>query len=253
MTQPAGSVRVAMPSAPADDAPHILVVDDDARIRSLLTRYLARDGYRVTMAANAAEAEARMGALAFDLIVCDVMMPGESGVSLTRRLRAMGTPQARVPVLMLTARGETSARIEGLEAGADDYLAKPFEPRELSLRIGSILRRSAMPAPAAAPEIAHFGGFAFNRARNELRQGDVPVHLTERECEILGRLSEANGDVVARHVLAGSAAANDRTIDVQINRLRRKIEADAASPLHLQTVRGIGYRLVLDDRSAVPT
>lgn len=232
----------ASAAALPDDAPHLLVVDDDSRIRSLLTRYLAQAGYRVTAAADAAEARQRMAALAFDLIVLDVMMPGESGVDFSRSLRAAG---AATPILMLTARAGSDDRILGLEAGVDDYLPKPFEPRELQLRIAAILRRAAAPAPAQAPQVAHFGPCEFHVSRGELRRAGEALRITDRERDILRALVAANGAPVARGALAGDAA-HERTIDVQVTRLRRKIEADPANPLLLQTVRGAGYRLVLD-------
>ena len=236
-------MTVSPPAAAAlpDDAPHLLVVDDDSRIRTLLTRYLAQAGYRVTAAADAAEARQRMAALAFDLIVLDVMMPGESGVDLSRSLRDAG---ATTPILMLTARGGADDRILGLEAGVDDYLPKPFEPRELALRIAAILRRAPTPAPAAASAVAHFGPCEFHAARGELRRAGEAVRITDRERDILHALVSANGAPVPRAALAGDAAG-ERTIDVQVTRLRRKIEDDPANPLLLQTVRGAGYRLAL--------
>lgn len=228
----------------ADDAPHLLVVDDDARLRSLLSRYLMRAGYRVSSAANAREARDRLTVFQFDLIVLDVMMPGETGLQFAAGLRAGGGPQARAPILMLTARSAASDRIEGLEAGVDDYLAKPFEPRELVLRIAAILRRTAPAAPLAARE-ARFGAFTFDLARGDLRRAGAPVALTDRERDMLAALARAGGEAVSRAALGG-AETSERAIDVQINRLRRKIEADPANPLYLQTARGIGYRLVLE-------
>ncbi|MGE3247018.1 MAG: response regulator [Beijerinckiaceae bacterium] len=228
---------------PEDDAAHLLLIDDDRRIRSLMSRYLLRTGYRVTTAADAAEARRRMEGLAFDLIIVDVMMPGESGMDFVRWLRG----HSQIPVLMLTARAEAGDRIEGLEVGVDDYLTKPFEPRELSLRIASILRR-ASPAPAlAAPQVVRFGPFVFHVERGELRQGDDTIRLTERERSMLQILARKAGEPISRDELAGSMeAGNERTIDVHINRLRRKIERDPANPLFLQTARGSGYRLVVD-------
>ncbi|HET9902920.1 MAG TPA: response regulator [Xanthobacteraceae bacterium] len=229
-------------SVPADDAPHLLLVDDDRRIRDLLSRFLANEGYRVTTAENAAQARAKLAGLTFDLIVLDVMMPGESGFELARSIRA----SSPVPILMLTARSEIGDRITGLELGADDYVPKPFEPRELSLRIANILKR-AQPAPEPAQETVRFGDFVFHIARGELRQGDEIIHLTDREREMLRILSEQAGATVPRMALAGSngRAINERAVDVQVNRLRRKIERDPANPLFVQTVRGIGYRLVV--------
>lgn len=227
---------------PADDAPHLLVVDDDTRIRNLLREFLSANGFRVTAAGNAAEARRKLDGLAFDLLVLDVMMPGESGVDLTRSLRATRD----VPILMLTALSETEARIIGLEAGADDYLAKPFEPRELVLRINSILRR-ATPPPGDDIEQIVFGPFAFSLAKRELRKGGESIRLTEREQEILATFARRRGDTVPRHELVPEGGeVGERTIDVQINRLRRKIEVDPANPVWLQTVRGIGYRLAAD-------
>lgn len=227
-----------------DEAAHLLIVDDDRRIRDLTSRYLHRQGFRVTTAASATEARRRMDGLSFDLIVLDVMMPGETGVEFARSLRAGGL---QVPVLMLTARAETAHRLEGLEAGADDYLAKPFEPRELELRIASILRRATpLPAPAAVQAV-RFGAFTFHIERGELRNGEDMVRLTERERVMLQLLARAGATPVPREELAGGAqGSNERTIDVQINRLRRKIETDPANPLYLQTARGAGYRLVCE-------
>ncbi|MFG1363759.1 response regulator [Xanthobacter versatilis] len=224
----------------ADDAPHLLVVDDDNRIRTLLSRFLTEHGYRVTTAANAAEARGRLDGLAFDLLVLDVMMPGESGLDLARDLRR----SSAVPILMLTARSETSDRITGLEAGVDDYLAKPFEPRELLLRIGSILKRALPPAQKAI-ESVRFGEFAFHLERGELTRNTEIVRITERERDMLRALAEAPGETVPRLALAGGGAASERAVDVQVNRLRRKLERDPANPIFLQTVRGIGYRLVV--------
>ena len=228
---------------PADDAAHILVVDDDRRIRGLLSRFLAANGYRVTVAQDAAEARAHMRSLAFDLMVLDVMMPGENGVDFARSLRDGDD----VPILMLTARAEAEDRVAGLEAGVDDYLAKPFEARELLLRIASILRRAQPRVAKIETQSVRFGPFVFHVERGELRQGEEIVRLTEREREMLALLARAAGDSVPREALAGAGgAANERTVDVQVNRLRRKIEADPANPQHLQTARGTGYRLVLE-------
>jgi len=225
---------------PPDDAPHLLVVDDDRRIRALLSRFLVTEGYRVTTAESSREARAKLEGLNFDLLILDVMMPGENGFDLVRSLRA-GSP---VPILMLTARDEKENRIKGLEIGADDYLAKPFEPRELSLRVASILRR-ARPPSAEPPESVRFGPFVFHLARGELRRGDEVIRLTDREREMLRVLAASVGETVLRQALAGNGDnVSERTVDVQINRLRRKIENDPANPLIVQTVRGLGYRLV---------
>jgi two-component system, OmpR family, phosphate regulon response regulator OmpR len=243
----AAAARAAEPimTAPvaslSDDAPHLLVVDDDRRIRDLLSRYLAREGYRVTTAGNAAEARAKLDGLSFDLLVLDVMMPGESGFDLAKAIRA----SSAVPILMLTARDESEDRIRGLELGADDYVAKPFEARELSLRITNILKRQ-LPAPAPQAETVKFGEFIFHFSRGELRRGEEVVHLTDRERDMLRVLAARPGETVPRMALAGSGGtSNERAVDVQVNRLRRKIERDPAHPLIVQTVRGIGYRLVV--------
>lgn len=229
----------------ADDAPHLLVVDDDRVIRQTLARYLTNNGYRVTTADNARAARKKLDGLTFDLLILDVMMPGETGFDLARAIRQGGAgPTAEVPILMLTARSELSDRITGLEIGADDYLAKPFEPRELLLRIGGILRR-AMPAPQPVVESVRFGDFHFQLARLELKKGDEVVRLTDREKEMLRVLAVKPGETVPRYDLAAPGGdINERTVDVQVNRLRRKIEVDPTNPVHLQTVRGIGYRLI---------
>jgi two-component system phosphate regulon response regulator OmpR len=229
----------------ADDAPHLLVVDDDRRLRQLLTRFLNQHGYRVTAAATAAEAEAKLAHLVFDLIVLDVMMPGESGFDFARRLRQ----DSGVPIVMLTARAEPADRVQGLEIGADDYLPKPFEPRELLLRVGNILKRLSNETNENRPqrEAVRFGDFIFRLDRGELRRDGEIVRITDREREILTILADRAGEHVPREELAGNgAAASERTVDVQMNRLRRKVERDPANPVYLQTVRGIGYRLVVD-------
>jgi two-component system phosphate regulon response regulator OmpR len=225
---------------PTDDAPHLLVVDDDRRIRDLLSRYLIGEGYRVTTAESASQARSKLDGLSFDLLILDVMMPGETGFELAESIRTSST----VPILMLTARSEADNRIKGLELGADDYVPKPFEPRELSLRIANILKRTK-PAPPSTPETVRFESFVFHLVRGELKQGETVVHLTDREREMLRVLSETPGETVPRQALAGNGVANnERAVDVQINRLRRKIERDPANPLIVQTVRGIGYRLM---------
>ncbi len=223
-----------------DDAPHLLVVDDDVRILELLNRYLQEQGFRITAAQNGAEARRKLEGLEFDLIIADVMMPGESGLSLTRSLKEIRD----VPVILLTALTEAEARISGLEAGADDYLGKPFEPRELVLRVNNILRRSAADQPMKIEQIM-FGPFTFSLARRELKRGSEIVRLTEREQEIMLVFAEHTGETVPRHELSDSEAG-ERSIDVQINRLRRKIEEDPANPVWLQTVRGIGYKLSIE-------
>jgi two-component system, OmpR family, phosphate regulon response regulator OmpR len=227
-----------------DDAAHVLVVDDDRRLRALLSSYLVKNGHRVTVAATAAEARGFLDGLAFDIIVLDVMMPGENGFDFAAALRG----RSQVPILMLTARGEPHDRVRGLEIGVDDYLAKPFEPRELLLRIGSVLRRTRA-AAVGAPETAvvRFGRFAFSLERGELRAGDETIRITERERDMLRLLSANVGAIVSREALSGSGgAAQERTVDVLVNRLRRKIEQDPANPTYLQTARGAGYRLIAD-------
>ena len=200
-----------------------------------------REGYRVTTADNAADARAKLESLSFDLLVLDVMMPGETGFQLAKSLRE----SSAVPILMLTAKAEIDSRITGLELGADDYVPKPFEPRELSLRIANILKRT-IPAPPPAIESVRFGDFVFHLGRGELKRGEEIVHLTDRERDMLRVLAAAPGETVPRMALAGDGGgANERAVDVQVNRLRRKIERDPANPLFVQTVRGIGYRLVV--------
>jgi len=230
-------------AALADDAPHLLVVDDDRRIRDLLSRFLLAEGYRVTTADTAEDARAKLAGLRFDLLILDVMMPGQNGFEFARALRTSST----VPILMLTARGEAESRIAGLECGADDYVGKPFEPRELSLRVASILKR-ARPAPSPRVESVRFGDFLFHIVRGELKRGEEAIHLTDRERDMLRLLSASPGETVPRLALAGNGgnggAIGERAVDVQINRLRRKIERDPANPLFVQTVRGTGYRLV---------
>ena len=224
-----------------DTEPHLLVVDDDLRLRELLRRYLADSGFRVTGAADASEARAQLASFAFDLVVLDVMMPGESGLDLTRSLRTR--PERRVPVLLLTAMGEAEDRVNGLEQGADDYLVKPFEPRELVLRIRNILQRR-LGAEAIAGEVK-FGAFRFDLARSELFRGGDAVHLTTAETGLLSVLAQQAGQPVSREELSQSAAfsGNIRNVDVQMTRLRRKIEPDPRYPRYLQTVRGTGYVL----------
>jgi two-component system phosphate regulon response regulator OmpR len=227
---------------PGDDAPHLLVVDDDTRIRNLLKQYLSENGFRVTVAGTAAEARRKLAGLDFDLIVLDVMMPGENGVELTRSLRNGNA----VPILMLTALSETDSRINGLEAGADDYLPKPFDPRELILRINNVLRRGG---PQLTPKLEQivFGPYTFQISRRELKRGGEMLRLTDREQEILAIFAGRAGETIPRHELVGEDSdVGERTIDVQINRLRRKIERDPSNPVWLQTVRGIGYRLSVE-------
>ncbi|MCF1502530.1 MULTISPECIES: response regulator [Afifella] len=232
----------AVPAELPDDAPHLLVIDDDNRIRSLLSRFLRNGGYRATVAASAEEARRHLSAMTFDLLIVDVMMPGENGMDLVASLRKTDD----VPILMLTARSEAESRVRGLELGADDYLAKPFEPRELLLRISNILKRGS-PPPVREIEFVRFGPFTFHLERGELKRGLEPIRLTDRERELLTAFSSRPGETVPRHeLLSSSDASGERTVDVQVNRLRRKIEADPSNPVHLQTVRGIGYRLMVD-------
>ena len=229
-------------SVPKDDAPHLLVIDDDTRIRTLLRQYLTENGYRVSVAGNADEARRKLKGLDFDLLIVDVMMPGESGVELTKSLRE----HKSVPILMLTALSETDSRIAGLEAGADDYLPKPFDPRELILRINNILRRGG---PQQTPKVEQivFGPYTFQIARRELKKSGEPLKLTDREQDILAIFAERAGETIPSHeIVANDSEVGERTIDVQINRLRRKIERDPANPVWLQTVRGIGYRLSVE-------
>ncbi len=225
-----------------DDLPHILVVDDDRRIRQLLQSYLLENDFRVSVAASAAEAREKMRGMMFDAAVLDIMMPGESGLELTKALRREGN---RLPVLMLSALADTSDRIAGLETGSDDYLAKPFEPRELLLRIRDLLRRQDGVGRSRAEVV--FGPFVFNVQRGELRKGADTIRLTTREKDFLRILSSHAGAAVARTDLAPEGSEEGaRSVDVQINRLRQKIEDDPSNPLHLQTVRGAGYVLHID-------
>jgi two-component system, OmpR family, phosphate regulon response regulator OmpR len=223
-----------------DNPAHLLVVDDDDRIRALLKRYLSGLGHAVTVAKDAANARALIDSLVFDLIILDVMMPGEDGVSLTRALRV----ERDTPIILLTARGDANHRIEGLSAGADDYLAKPFEPEELALRIASVLKR-ARPAPAV--DVLTMGDSAWNVARQELRRDGALVRLTQAERDLMVALAARPGATITREELARKAGvAMDRSVDVQVTRLRRKLEDDPSEPVYLQTVRGLGYRLTAD-------
>jgi two-component system phosphate regulon response regulator OmpR len=230
---------MTLPATLPDNAPHLLVVDDDRRIRDLLSRFLAGEGYRVTTAETAPDARAKLKNLSFDLLVLDVMMPGESGLELTRALRR----EDRVPILLLSAMAEPEDRVNGLEQGADDYLAKPFEPRELVLRIRNILERR--PAPNAGLHEIRFGGYRFDIVRGELFRGDELVHLTAAETGLLSALAQTAGQAISREELSlsGQFSGNVRNVDVQMTRLRRKIERDPRFPRYLQTVRGTGYVL----------
>jgi two-component system, OmpR family, phosphate regulon response regulator OmpR len=225
------------------DKPHILVIDDDTRLRELLKSFLSRHGFRVTAAGHAAEARQRLTSLDFDLIVLDVMMPGETGLEFAGKLRKTDD----VPILMLTAMGEPKDRIAGLEKGVDDYLSKPFEPRELLLRIQSVLRRQRPAAAASGMErVVTFGSLQFDLDLGELTQKGKRVPLTDAEIALLRALSARLGQVLSREALCKSVGSevNERAIDVQVTRLRRKIEPDPGFPRYLRTVRGQGYRLV---------
>ncbi len=228
-------------------AAHLLVVDDDERIRTLLTKFLARNGFMVSAARDAAHARRLIDGLVFDLLIVDVMMPGEDGFSLTRALRE----QIDTPVLLLTARGEAEDRITGLEAGADDYLAKPFEPRELLLRVSAILRRAApvqeKPGP---PQTLTLGEVRYDVGRSELWRGEDLVRLTTSESTLMRAFARHPNEALSREALVaelgGAGTTQERAVDVQITRLRRKIEADPRNPRYLQTVRGSGYMLTPD-------
>jgi two-component system phosphate regulon response regulator OmpR len=241
MTSPAALPKEPLP----DDAPHVLVVDDDQKIRDLLRRYLSEHGFRVTSAADAVAARAAMRGLTFDLILLDVMMPGENGLDLARDLKST----IDVPILMLTARSDAEHRIAGLEAGVDDYLPKPFEPRELLLRLQNILRRGrAATADAVVQgDEVRMGAYVFHIGRGELKRDDETIKLTERERDLMRLFAQRPGTPIQRHELSSDdTTGSERAIDVQINRLRRKIETDPSNPVYLQTVRGKGYILYTD-------
>ena len=227
---------------------HLLVVDDDERIRGLLQKFLIRHGFLVTVARDAAHARRILAGLEFDMLVLDVMMPGEDGIALTRHLRQ----SMAVPILLLTAKGEAANRIEGFEAGADDYLVKPFEPKELLLRINAILRRVPVLKPeAAVPKVLHMGPVRYDMDRGELWRGGDLIRLTATEAGLMRMFAQAPGAALSRERLVGEVAEGDgggqeRAVDVQITRLRRKIEADPKQPRYLQTVRGEGYMLQPD-------
>jgi len=222
-----------------NEVPHILVIDDDARLRDLLAQFLSENGFRVSAAADAADARGRMAGLVFDMLVLDLMMPGESGLEFAADLRRSD----KVPILMLTAMGEAEDRINGLECGADDYLTKPFEPRELLLRINNILKR--VPGTDEVPAEISFGSVLYNIARSELSRDGEPIRLTNVEIALLGALAGRQGAVLSRDELAEltGAGGGARTIDVQVTRLRRKIEPNPKLPVYLLTVRGKGYVL----------
>ncbi|WP_368185437.1 response regulator [Aestuariibius sp. HNIBRBA575] len=230
-----------------DDA-HILIVDDDERIRGLLQKFLMRNGFLVSAAREAAHARRLLDGLEFDLIVLDVMMPGEDGISLCKDLRQT----ISTPILLLTAKAETSDRIQGLEAGADDYLAKPFEPKELLLRINAILRRVPAGEPAVViPKVLHLGDIRYDIERGELWQGENLIRLTATESQLMRIFSAKPAEALSRATLVdelgrSGGQAQERAVDVQITRLRRKLESDPKQPRYLQTVRGAGYMLAPD-------
>jgi two-component system, OmpR family, phosphate regulon response regulator OmpR len=224
-----------------DNAAHVLIVDDDQRIRDLLARYLFENGLRVTTATDANTARAAMRGLAFDVVILDVMMPGETGLDLARDLKSI----SNIPICMLTARAEPENRIECLEVGIDDFIAKPFEPRELLLRLNNILRRGR--PPSGPRDEIRMGDYVFHVGRGELKLKEDTIKLTERERDLLRLFAQRPGMPIARHELASDdSTGSERAIDVQINRLRRKIEMDPTNPVYLQTVRGKGYILHTD-------
>lgn len=226
-----------------DLQPHILVVDDDTRLRELLRDYLMKNDYRVSVAENADDARRFMVSLQYDLLVLDVMMPGETGLELAKSIRRTSD----VPILMLTAMGEADDRIAGLEHGADDYLAKPFEPRELLLRLQGLLRRAGPRQPDTGSEPLKFGDYMFDVTRGEMTcNGDV-VHLTSSEVSVLRLFANRIGVTISRlEISENGGGGSERAVDVQIARLRRKIEPDARTPRYLQTVWGEGYVLWTD-------
>jgi two-component system, OmpR family, phosphate regulon response regulator OmpR len=234
------ATAVTTPAEPQEPS-HILIVDDDKRLRDLLRRFLSEQGFRVTVANDAADARRKLAGLDFDLLVLDIMMPGENGLDLTRSLRTQRT----VPILLLTAMGEPDDRITGLDSGADDYLPKPFEPRELLSRIRAILRRMPKEAETARRTV-RFGPFQFDLDRRSLRQGTADVRLTGAEADLLAQLAATPGNAVSRDALGQGTNAESRMVDVQVTRLRRKIEADPRFPRYLLTVRGRGYMLQTD-------
>ena len=229
--------------------PHLLVVDDDERIRSLLQQFLVQDCYLISTAENAEQARILLSGIEFDLIILDVMIPGQDGISFAGELRNLGN---NTPIILLTARGETEDRIKGLEAGADDYLPKPFEPKELLLRINAILRRMPdLKEDKMMPKTLDFGNLKYDVALNELCDGEKQVSLTTTESQLMKIFTSALGEPISRADLVTSlgrdvSLAQDRAIDVQITRLRRKIEVNTSQPRYLQTVRGAGYMLLFD-------
>lgn len=229
--------------------PHILVVDDDDRLRKLLGIFLRENDFIVSTAASAADARGKLAVLSYDILVLDVMMPVETGLELAASLRRKNGPLKEMPILLLTARSEVHERIEGLEAGADDYLSKPFEPRELLLRLHAILRRVQKDKVAETP-ILKLGRWEYNPDRDELTCAGAVQRLTDMEAGLMRVLAADAGEIISREVLAerSKGIVNDRTIDVQVTRLRRKIEEDPKNPRYLITVRGEGYRLMPDDQ-----
>ena len=232
---------------------HLLIVDDDERIRTLLQKFLIRNGFLVSAARDSAHARRILSGLDFDLIILDVMMPGEDGISLTKEVRK----NSDTPILLLTAKGETQDRILGLEAGADDYLAKPFEPKELLLRLNAILRRvPAQDEAAPLPKVMHLGQVHYDVDRGEMWQGEDRLRLTATESQLMRIFSSKPGVPLSRSNLVeqlgrDGGQAQERAVDVQITRLRRKIEQDPKQPRYLQTVRGAGYMLALEQRYAL--
>lgn len=227
---------------------HLLIVDDDERIRVLLQKFLMKNGFLVTAARDAAHARRILLGLDFDMMIFDVMMPGEDGISLCKSIRETST----TPIMLLTAKGETDNRIEGLEAGADDYLPKPFEPKELLLRINAVLRRMPETPPEdTVPKILHLGDIRYDMERGEMWQGEELVRLTATEMQLMKIFSTKPGEPISRSKLVEELGrdrgqAQERAVDVQITRLRRKIEAIPKQPRYLQTVRGAGYMLAPD-------
>ena len=224
--------------------PHILVIDDDDRIRDLVARYLGENGFLVSTAEDAAQADKILTLAEYDALVVDVMMPGQSGMEFTQELRQKNNKQNDVPILLLTAMGETEDKIEGLTVGADDYLTKPFDPRELVLRLQAILRRRPKQSQNTVARL-RIGPWEFDSDHNELVDGDVAVKLTDGEANLLLALGARAGEVVSREDLSEACGldADKRTVDVQVTRLRRKLEKDSNNPRFLQTVRGKGYIL----------
>jgi two-component system phosphate regulon response regulator OmpR len=226
-----------------EDAAHILVVDDDTRLRELLHKYLIDQGFRVTTGRDAADARAKLNSIEFDLLIVDIMMPGESGLAFTQSLRR----DSGVPILLLTAMSESEDRIRGLECGADDYLTKPFEPRELVLRINAILRRATQEVAPVEGQV-QLGAYRFDPIREELQCDGGFIKLTTAEAALLKALARRARTPISRKELSLSSrfSGNMRSVDVQVARLRRKIETDPRYPRYLQTVRGTGYVLIPD-------